>query len=96
MRRWRERACLHANPRVIPREGATRASGCRVENGEVIDPYEFSPWDFWRDADSAAHQRQREVQRILAEREGYSFGEQCFISDAASVDNDELRLGEFD
>lgn len=60
----------------------------------MIDPHEFSPWDFWRDADPVARERQRQVQTTLGERDGHSFGEHCFISDAASVDNDELRLGD--
>lgn len=60
----------------------------------MIDPLEFSPWDFWRDADPAAQERQRALQADLGARPGHRFGVDCFISDAASVENEELQLGD--
>lgn len=62
---------------------------------EAVDPREFSPWDFWRDADRAQREEQLERQRVLTE--GYPerrLGERCFISHLASVDHDGLRLGD--
>ena len=60
----------------------------------MIDPLEFSPWSFWSDADPTAQERQRHLQTALGGRSGHSFGEGCFISDSASVENDELHLGD--
>jgi acetyltransferase-like isoleucine patch superfamily enzyme len=60
-----------------------------------MDPLEFSPWDFWSAADEEARASQLGAQRdLVAARPGWSFGEQCFISGLASVDNDALRLGD--
>lgn len=60
----------------------------------VIDPLEFSPWDFWTRADAAAQDGQREVLREIASRPGHSLGGGCFVSELASVDCDELALGD--
>jgi acetyltransferase-like isoleucine patch superfamily enzyme len=60
----------------------------------VIDPLEFSPWDFWTRAEPAARDHQRERLRLLGARAHHAFGDGCFVSDHASVDNDELRLGD--
>jgi acetyltransferase-like isoleucine patch superfamily enzyme len=61
----------------------------------VIDPLDFSPWNFWSTADDTARRRQLDTQRdAVAARPGWSFGEDCFVSELASVDNDELRLGD--
>jgi carbonic anhydrase/acetyltransferase-like protein (isoleucine patch superfamily) len=61
----------------------------------VIDPLEFSPWDFWATATAAARQLQLTSQRdLVAARPGWSFGEDCFVSGLASLDNDTLRLGD--
>lgn len=64
-------------------------------NTAPVDPQEFSPWSFWRDADSERQEAQRRRLRALvdgrAERE---LGAQCFVSDLASVDHDVLRLGD--
>ncbi|MFH8252295.1 acyltransferase [Microbacterium sp. B2969] len=60
----------------------------------MIDPFEFSPWDFWTRADAAAHDRQRALLSGLGERPGHELGEGCFVSELASVDNDALRLGD--
>lgn len=61
----------------------------------MIDPFEHSPWDFWTRADASAQQAQLETQRTLAaEHTGYAFGEGCFVSELASIDNDLLELGD--
>jgi acetyltransferase-like isoleucine patch superfamily enzyme len=60
-----------------------------------MDPFDYSPWDFWSSADAAAQRRQLDTQRdLVAARPGWSLGEQCFLSPIASVDNDELALGD--
>lgn len=61
----------------------------------AVDPLEFSPWDFWREADAAQRAAQLDHQRALtAGRPEHRLGEQCFISLLASVDHDVLRLGD--
>ena len=60
----------------------------------MIDPLEFSPWDFWTRAEPSAQESQRALLQRLAARPGHVVGEGCFVSDAASVDNDELHLGD--
>lgn len=61
----------------------------------MIDPLDYSPWDFWSTADDTTRRRQSDLQRdLVAARTGWSFGEECFVSELASVDNDELRLGD--
>jgi acetyltransferase-like isoleucine patch superfamily enzyme len=60
-----------------------------------VAAHEFSPWDFWRDADAAAKAEQSDHQRsLIAGRAGYAFGDDCFVSPLSSVDNDLLRLGD--
>ena len=51
--------------------------------------HDFSPWLFWSEASEAEQARQLRRQ----EATGYAFGERCFVSELASVQNDELRLG---
>ncbi|TFD93312.1 acyltransferase [Cryobacterium lactosi] len=61
----------------------------------MIDPLDYSPWNFWSTADDAARRHQLDAQRdAAAARPGWSFGAECFVSELASVDNDELRLGD--
>ncbi|QIG38691.1 acyltransferase [Microbacterium sp. 4R-513] len=60
----------------------------------MIDPLEFSPWDFWTRAEPAAQERQRGLLGGLRARPHHSIGDGCFVSALASVDNDELRLGD--
>ncbi|MFT4157297.1 MAG: acyltransferase [Microbacterium sp.] len=61
----------------------------------AVNPHEFSPWDFWGDADSAAREAQGERQRILLSgRPDHRLGERCYISELASIDNDALILGD--
>ncbi|GAB3279865.1 hypothetical protein GCM10027456_72490 [Kineosporia babensis] len=54
---------------------------------------DYSPWLFWDRADQGALARQQQLQEGLARADGFEFGERCFVSEAASVQNDELRLG---
>ena len=61
----------------------------------MIDPFDYSPWDFWSKADETAKARQRALQdQLIDERPAHEFGEDCFVSELASIDNDELRLGD--
>lgn len=60
-----------------------------------VAAHEFSPWDFWRDADDDARAAQLADQRaIVAGKTDHELGEYCFISELASIDNDSLRLGD--
>ncbi|MFI5842480.1 acyltransferase [Catenuloplanes sp. NPDC051500] len=63
------------------------------------DPFQqhtldYSPWHFWRDAGPGAKAAQLTLQRDLAELRDFTFGEQCFVSTLASVQNEHLRLGD--
>ncbi|WP_033343112.1 acyltransferase [Catenuloplanes japonicus] len=63
------------------------------------DPFQqhtldYSPWHFWRDADEAARAGQRVLQRDLAALRDFRFGEDCFVSRLASVQNTRLVLGD--
>jgi acetyltransferase-like isoleucine patch superfamily enzyme len=61
----------------------------------VINRFDYSPWDFWRDADAGARARQLDHQGTLTMgRAGHSIGAACFVSELASIDNDELMLGD--
>ena len=56
---------------------------------------DYSPWSFWVEADEPRKTRQRDHQRRLLEHgETHSLGDDCFVSDLASVGNDELQLGD--
>ncbi|MEV1118328.1 acyltransferase [Actinosynnema sp. NPDC049800] len=55
--------------------------------------FDYSPWSFWDEADEPARQRQRDLRRRLVEQRGYEIGERCFLSELASVQNEELTLG---
>lgn len=56
--------------------------------------FDHSPWRFWAEAGEDEHARQLEFQRLLAaDRPGHVFDDHCFVSELASVDNGELRLG---
>lgn len=60
-----------------------------------VAAHEFSPWDFWREADADAREAQLAWQRsVIAGRPGHELGAECFVSELASVDNDVLRLGD--
>ena len=57
--------------------------------------FDFSPWGFWSRSDEAAQQQQLDHQRRLAaEHPQWELGERCFISEAAAVQNDVLRMGD--
>ncbi|MGW4792439.1 acyltransferase, partial [Nonomuraea sp. NPDC004297] len=56
--------------------------------------HDYSPWLFWAQASEEDRSRQLRLQRRLAEGDpGYQFGEMCFVSELASVQNEVLRLG---
>ncbi|BEL04420.1 hypothetical protein Q0Z83_026110 [Actinoplanes sichuanensis] len=57
-------------------------------------PFDYSPWNFWRDAEPTAQSDQLGLQQELAEQHGYRFGEQCFVSVLAEVQNDSLTFGD--
>ncbi|MEU4744118.1 acyltransferase, partial [Actinosynnema sp. NPDC023658] len=56
--------------------------------------FDYSPWSFWDEADEGSRRRQLDVQRDLVEHRGYRIGERCFLSELASVQNEEFRLGD--
>ena len=61
----------------------------------MISAFEYSPWGFWAEAAAEERDRQREHQRALREgRSRWSIGAECFISHLASVDCEQLRLGQ--
>ncbi|MEU6783911.1 acyltransferase [Nonomuraea angiospora] len=55
--------------------------------------YDYSPWEFWSHAPEEEHARQLRLQSELNELPGYTIEERCFVSELASVQNEELRLG---
>jgi hypothetical protein len=56
---------------------------------------DYSPWTFWSAASDESKAQQLDFQRrLLASGGAQSLGEECFISDLASVQNEELRLGD--
>ncbi|MBL1120175.1 acyltransferase [Streptomyces sp. 110] len=56
--------------------------------------YDYSPWHFWTEADEEEQARQTDLQSRMAQHDPpYSFGGQCFVSELAAVQNEELRLG---
>lgn len=55
---------------------------------------DFTPWGFWAEADEEQRERQRRLQGGLTAERGYTFGEECFVSELASVTNEELALGD--
>jgi acetyltransferase-like isoleucine patch superfamily enzyme len=61
---------------------------------DAIAAHDFSPWDFWREADSDARAEQVERLQMLEAKAGHRLGEHCFVSRHASVDNDTLQLGD--
>ncbi|GLY04419.1 acyltransferase [Actinoplanes sp. NBRC 101535] len=62
-----------------------------IDRQRLLD---HSPWTFWRDADETNRRRQLDAQRDMADERGYRFGTDCFVSALASVDNDDLTLGD--
>ncbi|MCP2638207.1 acyltransferase [Microbacterium sp. HD4P20] len=60
-----------------------------------VAAHEFSPWDFWREADDDAREAQLEWQQsVRAGKSDHEFGAECFLSELASIDNDVLLLGD--
>ena len=56
---------------------------------------DYSPWTFWSAASEEGKAQQLDFQRrLLASGGAQSLGEDCFISPLASVQNEELRLGD--
>ncbi|WP_125776593.1 acyltransferase [Antribacter gilvus] len=57
--------------------------------------FDYSPWDFWQRADAAEQERQRALQRsVQTSGAQVRFGESCFVSGLAAVQNDVLELGD--
>ena len=60
-----------------------------------VAAHEFSPWDFWRDADDDAREAQLAWQQsVRAGKSDHELGVECFLSELASIDNDVLVLGD--
>ncbi|WP_306323884.1 MULTISPECIES: DapH/DapD/GlmU-related protein [unclassified Streptomyces] len=56
--------------------------------------FDYSPWLFWAEAEEADRARQSRLQRGLsATRPEHTFGDDCFVSELASIDNETLCLG---
>ncbi|MFB7892083.1 acyltransferase [Microbacterium sp. NPDC056044] len=61
----------------------------------AIAAHEYSPWDFWSEATPAERDAQLALQQtVVAGHPDHQLGEQCFLSELASIDNDVLRLGD--
>ncbi|MFC0198704.1 acyltransferase, partial [Microbacterium arthrosphaerae] len=61
----------------------------------AIAAHEYSPWDFWSEASAEERDAQLALQQaVVAGRADHELGEQCFLSELASIDNDALRLGD--
>lgn len=57
--------------------------------------FDHSPWAFWSEAGAEEHARQSALQQaLLDEHPAYAFGDRCYASGLASVDNTELELGD--
>jgi len=56
--------------------------------------YDYSPWDFWDQADEAAKARQLELQaEAMSLNPEVAIGERCFVSEIAAVQMDRMVLG---
>ncbi|MDT0144425.1 DapH/DapD/GlmU-related protein [Microbacterium sp. PRC9] len=61
----------------------------------AIAAHEYSPWDFWSEATPSERDAQLLLQQtVVAGRPDHELGEQCFLSELASIDNESLRLGD--
>lgn len=61
----------------------------------AIAAHEYSPWDFWSEATTSQREAQLALQQtVVSGRPDHELGEQCFLSELASIDNDTLRLGD--
>ena len=73
--------------------------GADGDSGENPLPYEenhfdFSPWSFWKSASPEERTRQLALQAALRSKRGYVFGDGCFVSHLAAIQNDRLRMGD--
>jgi acetyltransferase-like isoleucine patch superfamily enzyme len=55
---------------------------------------DYSPFRFWAEATDEEKSRQLSLQGHLTRRENHELGDTCFVSELASISNDELRLGD--
>ncbi|MYW70403.1 acyltransferase [Streptomyces sp. SID8379] len=56
--------------------------------------FDYTPWNYWTDADDHDRDQQRRVQQALKkDNESYQFGENTFVSPLAAVQNEHLVLG---
>lgn len=56
--------------------------------------FDYAPWSFAAEAAEEDRERQRVRQEALGRRPGHRIGAECFVSELASIANDELELGE--
>lgn len=78
-----------------PRCHAACQAGGVHDDAAPIPPYEFSPWDFWRDADDAARNTQiAHIEALAAQHPDHRFGDLVFVARHTSVDNEVLHLGD--
>ena len=59
----------------------------------VRSHYDYSPWLFWSEASEEERARQLRLHKALNEQTGYTIEDGCFVSELASVRNEELHLG---
>ncbi|CAM5281361.1 acyltransferase [Streptomyces atroolivaceus] len=56
--------------------------------------FDYSPWNYWTDADDDDRNRQQQIQLALQkDNDCHRFGEDCFVSRLAAVQNERLVLG---
>ncbi|MEV7144749.1 acyltransferase [Streptomyces tauricus] len=56
--------------------------------------FDYSPWNYWTDADDEDRDRQHRIQLALQKaHDSHRFGEDCFVSRLAAVQNEHLVLG---
>ncbi|MDD7961355.1 acyltransferase [Microbacterium thalli] len=61
----------------------------------MIDRHDYSPWDFWSTASENSRRAQRSWQdRLERDHPTWAIGDDCFVSQIAAVDADELVLGD--
>lgn len=61
----------------------------------MVEPLDYSPWSFWDQA--SPRQRSAQIERqtqLVASGVNYLFGDNCFVSGLASVDCQQLHLGD--
>nr|WP_166998793.1 acyltransferase [Microbacterium fandaimingii] len=61
----------------------------------MISRFEHSPWSFWAEGSADEHRAQREhVAQLTSAHPTWHIGAECFVSELASVNADELALGD--